>query len=56
PGARVMGEVTTRHTFDGGSNGRQPDDGPSLGPSRSSPFSSWATEVLMNRQMSGGLS
>ncbi|MCD7462582.1 hypothetical protein HAX54_048833 [Datura stramonium] len=29
-----MGEVMARYTYDSGFNGRQPDDGLSLGPSR----------------------
>ncbi|MCE3051359.1 hypothetical protein HAX54_049599, partial [Datura stramonium] len=38
------------HTFKGGCDGRQPGDGPSLVPSRSSPFSLWVTEVPMDHQ------
>ncbi|MCD7464516.1 hypothetical protein HAX54_052926 [Datura stramonium] len=39
---------------DGRSDGRQPGDGPSLASSRSGPYNSWATEVLMDRQLSDG--
>ncbi|MCD9558755.1 hypothetical protein HAX54_016337 [Datura stramonium] len=43
-----------RHTSNGESDGRQPSDRPSLVPSRSSPFSLWATEVTMECQVNDG--
>ncbi|MCD9643315.1 hypothetical protein HAX54_030661 [Datura stramonium] len=51
-----MGEVKNRHTFDGGSDGRQPSDGLSLGYPRYGPLISWATEVPTHCQLSDGLS
>ncbi|MCD9645138.1 hypothetical protein HAX54_033842, partial [Datura stramonium] len=45
-------ELTSRHTFDGGVDNRQSDDGPSPVPSRSDFPSLWVMEVLMDRQMS----
>ncbi|MCD9560401.1 hypothetical protein HAX54_019074, partial [Datura stramonium] len=52
PGTGVIGEVKDRHTYDDGPDGRQPGNGPSLVPSRSSPFSLWAIEVSKDRQAS----
>ncbi|MCD7447187.1 hypothetical protein HAX54_025533 [Datura stramonium] len=41
-----------RHTSDGGFDGCQPGNGPSVLSLRSIPFSLWATEVPMDRQVS----
>ncbi|MCD9640939.1 hypothetical protein HAX54_026696, partial [Datura stramonium] len=56
PGAEVMGEVTARHTSSIGADGHQLDNVPSLESSRSGPFSSSATEMVMDRQASDGSS
>ncbi|MCD7463406.1 hypothetical protein HAX54_050505 [Datura stramonium] len=52
PNARVTREVTASHTSDSGSDSRQPDDGPSLVPSRSGPFSLRARELATDCQAS----
>ncbi|MCD9642977.1 hypothetical protein HAX54_030075, partial [Datura stramonium] len=48
----VTEELTSLHSSDGGLDGRHLDDGQSLAPLRSSPFSLWAMEVPTDREVS----
>ncbi|MCD7457777.1 hypothetical protein HAX54_036155, partial [Datura stramonium] len=43
-----------RHASDGGVDGYKLGDGPSLVPSRISPFICWAAKALTDRQVSDG--
>ncbi|MCD7456765.1 hypothetical protein HAX54_033003 [Datura stramonium] len=47
-------ELTFCHSSNGGLDIYHQDDGPSLAPSRSNPFSLWETEVPMDHQVSDG--